>query len=85
MDGQVLVNQTQNAVRHILDQIEAVQGDAAALVQRWNKLGGATSVAAVDWEAVGVTQQEFADAMASLGTLFPDIMGAHGTNLYKIV
>ena len=85
MDGTALVNQTRESVRKILREIEASQGAAAALAERWNKLGGVMAVAGVDWEAVGITEAQFTNAISSLGTLFPDLLGNHGTNLYTIV
>ncbi len=88
MQGDVLVARTRESVKQLLGAIEAVQGDAAALVQRWNKLGGSAAVADLaleDWTALGLTETQFTDAMSSLGTLFPDLLGAHGTNLYTIV
>ena len=51
----------------------------------WSKLGGASAVDSVDWNALGITQQQFLDAMASLGTQMPDLLGAHGTNYYTVV
>jgi len=87
MEDQVLVQRTMQAVSVLLKEQEQVQARAAALVQRWNKLGGSAFLAgmtAEDWTAVGVAEADFLAAMSSLGTAFPDVLGDHGTNLYKI-
>jgi hypothetical protein len=70
-------------INRIIHQTEQAQAEAAAIFQMWNKLGGAASIAGAT-VANGATETQISDAVASLGTLFPDILGTHGTNFYVL-
>ena len=80
-----VIGDTRGNIAQVIAYIEQAQAIAAKTVQQWNKLGGATSVSGFDWNTLNVTEQEFLDAVSSLSTALPDIMGAHGTNLYKVL
>ncbi len=65
--------------------IEQAQAEAAAAVQEWNKLGGEAMFSGYEWpEGSDITQAEFTTGVSSLSTAMPDILGDHGTNLYKM-
>lgn len=83
VDGQVGVIRSE--VREVVALVERAQAIAARVVQKYNKLGGAAFFAeeAIEWPE-DCAQAEFVAAVASLGTLFPDILGNHGTNFYKV-
>ena len=80
----VVIADARNQIGQILATIERAQAQAAALVQAWNKLGGSAFVDTDDFTDSDITEAEFEAAISSLSTAFPDILGAHGTNLYKL-
>ena len=87
MDKIAYVNRVRSKVSTLLRAIEEVQGDAAAVVQGWNKRGGAAFLAGMtqdDWDGLGLTEAQVTAAVGSLGSLFPDLMGNDGTNLYAV-
>ena len=79
-----VIDTTRQGTIRVLSLIEEAQAQAASLVQQWNKLGGAAAIASFDFTGYDLTSAEIGDAINSLGTAFPDILGAHGTNLYKL-
>ena len=84
MQQVTLINNVRNRTARVLNLVEQAQAEAAAAVQEWNKLGGATFLTGFVWDDLDITAQQFTDAVASLGSAMPDILGAHGTNLYTI-
>lgn len=84
MNQAELIAQARNAVNGVLEKIEEAQALAAAAVQQYNKLGGGSYLSGFDWETIEIAEQEFLDAVSSLSTALPDILAAHGTNLYKV-
>lgn len=84
MEQQQLVVNVMNAAAEILRHVEAAQALAARQVQEWNKLGGADFFTDFNWETVHVTSAQISTAVSTLSTAFPDILGAHGTNLYLV-
>lgn len=73
-----------NEINRVLSIVEDAQARAAAVVQGWNKLGGASFLTGYDWTGSDISEQEFIDAVSSLSSLFPDVLGTDGTNLYKM-
>lgn len=84
MQADLVVTQTHETVKRVLQHIEAAQALAAAQVAQITALGGgATAVAGYDWPA-GVTEQNFLDAVSSLSSKIPALItDGHNTNLYK--
>jgi hypothetical protein len=83
MQQATLVNNVRNNAARILSLIEQAQAIAASQAQEYNKLGGATFLEGFTWDG-DVTEQNLLDAVSSLTSAFPDILGAHGTNLYRL-
>ena len=79
-----LISDVRNGLNEITKLVEQAQAKSAALVQMYNKLGGSSFLTGHDWSGSDITEQEFLDAVSSLGTAMPDLLGAHGTNLYKM-
>lgn len=78
-----IVTETHEKVKRILDLVEEAQALSAEVVQQWNKVAGGTKIGAYPWPE-GYTGEDFVTAIASLETAMPDILGAHGTNLYRL-
>jgi len=78
-----LVNDIRNAASTVVAQVEQAQARAAAIVQEYSKLGGATFLTGFDWGTTDVTEAQITSAVYSLGQM-ADILGNHGTNLYII-
>ncbi|MBN1814720.1 MAG: hypothetical protein JXA14_22965 [Anaerolineae bacterium] len=68
----------------VLALVEQAQAKASAMVQEYNKLGGATFLTGFDWEGTDITEQQLLDAVSSLQLAFPDLLGGNGTNLYRV-
>ena len=87
MDKLAYVNKVRGKTSTLLRAVEDLQGGAAAVVQGWNKRGGAAFLAGItqeEWDGLGVTEAQVIAAVGSLSTLFPDLLGDHGTNLYGV-
>jgi hypothetical protein len=78
-----LVNEVRNATSEALALVEQAQAKAAAIVQEYTKLGGATFLVGFDWEQTDVTETQVANAINSLQNM-ADILGGHGVNLYPL-
>jgi hypothetical protein len=78
-----LVNNIRNSVSATLNLIEQAQAKAAAEVQEYNAMGGATALTGFDWQTVDVTEAQVGNAMYSLG-LIADILGGNAANLYPV-
>ena len=80
----VVIAEIRSEVTQVLGTVERAQAQAAALVQAWDKLGGAAFIEGYDWTASDITEEEFLAAISSLETAFPDVLRSHGVNLYKL-
>lgn len=78
-----VVTETHEKVKRILDLVEEAQALSAEVVQQWNKVAAGTKLGGYAWPE-GYSEEEFMTAISSLQTAMPDILGAHGTNLYKL-
>jgi hypothetical protein len=83
MNQAQLINNVRNASAQTLRLIEQAQAVAAAELQEYTKLGGATFLAEYNWEGTEVTEAQITSAVYSLGQMV-DILGNHGTNLYTV-
>jgi len=83
MAGSFIVTDTHEKVKRILMLIEQAQGLSAEVVQQWNKVSGASKLGGYQWPE-GYSEEDFVTAISSLQTLMPDVLGAHGTNLYRL-
>jgi hypothetical protein len=81
-DQGATIGAIRSEIQESVKLVEQAQAIAARAVQRYNKLGGAAFLVDYVWPAE-LSEADFIAAVGSLGTLFPDIMGNHGTNLYK--
>jgi hypothetical protein len=84
MQQQTLVNNIRSSAKKVLDLIEQAQAEAAAMSQEWTKLGGATFLTGFDYTEMDIDADDITNAMSSLSTAMPDILGSHGTNLYTL-
>lgn len=84
MQQATLVNHIRATSARVVALIEQAQATAAAQAQEWTKLGGETFLTDFDYTGMDIAAADVANAMSSLTTLMPDILGAHGTNLYKM-
>ena len=75
---------TASDTMQILDLVERAQAIAAQRVQEYTKMGFSASLIDSDFTGMPYTKQEFIDAISSLMNLFPNILGDHGTNLYRL-
>jgi len=83
MQQATLVNSVRNSAAQILNLIEQAQAIAAAQTQEYNKLGGSSFLEGFSWDG-DITEQNLLDAVSSMSSAFPDLLGAHGTNLYRL-
>ena len=78
-----IVTETHEKVKRILKLVEEAQALSAEVVQQWNKVSAGTKLGGYVWPE-GYSEAEFVTAISSLETAMPDLLGAHGTNLYKL-
>lgn len=81
--GDFIVTETHEKVKRILTLVEQAQALSAEVVQQWNKVSAVSKLGGYQWPE-GYSEEEFVTAIASLQTLMPDVLGDHGTNLYKL-
>ncbi len=81
--GEFIVTEAHEKVKRILVLVEQAQALSAEVVQQWGKVGGSTTIEGYVWPA-GYSEAEFLSAISSLQSAMPDILGNHGTNLYKL-
>jgi len=84
MQQATLINHIRATSAQILALIEQAQARAAAQAQEWTKLGGTDFLTDFEYTGMDIGATEVANAMNTITTLMPDILGAHGTNLYKL-
>lgn len=78
-----VVTETHEKVKRILDLVEEAQALSAEVVQQWGKVSAGSKLGGYPWPE-GYSEAEFVTAISSLQTLMPDVLGDHGTNLYKL-
>lgn len=78
-----IVTETHEKVKRILLLVEEAQALSAATVQQWHKVAAGTKLGGYEWPE-GYSEEEFVTAISSLELAMPDILGEHGTNLYKM-
>ena len=78
-----IVTETHEKVTRILTLVEQAQALSAEVVQQWVKVSAGSKLGNYPWPE-GYSEEEFVTAIATLQTLMPDVLGAHGTNLYKL-
>lgn len=78
-----LVNEVKSATTRTLRMVEQAQAEAAAIVQEYTKLGGATFLEGYNWAETDVTETQIANGINSLQNMV-DILGGHGVNLYPL-
>jgi len=84
MQQATLVNNIRATSARIVRLIEEAQAEAAAQVQEYNKLGGATFLTGFDFTGMDIDAGDVTNAVASMSNAFPDILGNDGTNLYTL-
>ena len=78
-----IVTETHEKVKRILALVEQAQALSAEVVQQWVKVSAGSKLGNYPWPE-GYAEEEFVTAISTLQTLMPDVLGAHGTNLYKL-
>lgn len=84
-NAQSTVPATRRDITRILSLIEEAQALAASRAQLVTALGGAAAVKGdYDFSQSDITLDQFMNALNTLETLFPTILGDHATNLYSL-
>lgn len=85
---QQFINETRAKISGLVQEVEQIQGKAAAIVQQWDDLGGAAFLSGYDWTGSDIDEAEFVAAIGSLTTVFNDVLDnpgvGNGTNLQKM-
>ena len=71
-------------ITQVLDLVEQAQAIAASRVQEYNKVAFSGLLVEGDFTGRTFTMAQFIDAISSLTTAMPNLLGDHGTNLYRI-
>lgn len=82
MEQQTLINNIRRSSAAVLDLIEQAQALAAAQVQEYVKVGGATFLSGFDYTDYDIDADDVANGVSSMQNAMPDLLGANGTNLY---
>jgi hypothetical protein len=78
-----LVTDVRNAATGVLQLVEQAQAKAAAVVQEYTKLGGATFLTGYEWESCDVTEAQIGDAVYALQQM-ADVLGGNAVSLYRV-
>ena len=84
MQQATLVNNIRASSKRILRLIEQAQAEAAAQVQEYNKVGGSSFLTGFDYTDMDINATDITNAITSMSSALPDILGNNGTNLYKL-